>query len=556
MTGGVGMIGGVGYGTYLYKTDEGTSRMMRAYGTFGPVVLHYRLLEARQKYIPEMWPVCDQDWIDLDNRYAQPTIESIGNLQGMYCKYGQTAAGLTNTFSDIWVHELRKLESDVPPRSASVVHQTIREELTKLGGGTQSEDDVFESFDPIPLGSASIGQVHRARLKTDGREVAVKVQYPDVGQLFRDDMRAIRRFCELLAPENVCSLAALEKQNATELDYTIEASNLKEVYQNMKRAGFLPTEVLVPLPIDDLSTKRMLVMELLPGPKLIDGVRAFFKDWAQKNGTTLEALETEARRKIDQEGIPAKYEGPSARQIQRYQTFVHCRNTLLNGGIALHNATIGRMRKRTWEYRTDTVGLNLPRLVDILMRTHGYQLLKDGCFNADPHGGNFLLLPDDRIGMIDYGATKRLTRNERLNVCLIYAALHRNDEDILYELSEVAGYKSRYGRKDVLMRLMRFSYNTWGKDLMKGKNVQQFIDELKTLDPWDEVPDNLVMVSFMSIRLRSLALGMNHPVCCSDWWGPIAEEVLREEGLPYESWNRDVMIQHRPEVNMQKFKFG
>ena len=169
------------------------------------------------------------------------------------------------------------------------------------------------------------------------------------------------------------------------------------------------------------------------------------------------------------------------------------------------------------DYRSDTVSLNLPRLVDTLMHVHGYQLLKHGCFNADPHGGNFLSLPDDRIGMIDYGATKRLTRNERLNACLIFAALHRNDQDKIYELCEVSGYKSKYGRKGVLMRLMRFSYDTWSNDLMEGKNVQQFIDEIKTLDPWEEVPDNLVMVSFLSIRLRSLALGMNHPVCCSDW---------------------------------------
>jgi len=550
-----GIAGVVGYGSYLYNTDEGTSRMMKAYGTFGPVVLHYRLLEARENYMTTVWPVSEQEWIDLDNRYARPTIEAIGNLQGMYCKYGQTAAGLTNTFSDTWIRELRKLESDVPPRPASVVHQTIREELQELGG-TQSMDDVFQSFDPTPLGSASIGQVHRARLKKDGREVAVKVQYPNVGQIFRDDMKTIRRFCELLAPENVCSLSALEKQNATELDYTIEASNLKEVYRNTKNDGFLPAEVLVPLPVDELSTKRMLVMELLPGPKLIDGVQAFFSDWAHKNGTTLDALETEARRKIEEEGIPSKYDGPSARQIQRYQTLLHCRNSVLNVGIALHNATVGRLRNRTLEYRNDTVGLNLPRLVDILMRVHGYQLLKHGCFNADPHGGNFLLLPDDRIGMIDYGATKRLTRNERLNACLIFAALHRNDKDRLYEICEVSGYKSKYGRKDILMRLMRFSYNTWGNDLMEGKNVQQFIDELKRLDPWEEVPDNLVMVSFMSIRLRSLALGMNHPVCCSDWWGPIAEEVLRQEGLPYEMWDRDVMTQYCPEVSMQKYKFG
>jgi len=177
-------------------------------------------------------------------------------------------------------------------------------------------------------------------------------------------------------------------------------------------------------------------------------------------------------------------------------------------------------------------------------------------FNADPHGGNFLLHPDGRIGMIDYGATKKLTRNERLTACLLWAALYRSDEDLLWELSILGGYKSKYGRKDVLMKLMRFAYDTWGKDLMGNKNVQQFIDELKSEDPWEEGADNLVMASFMSIRLRSLALGMNHPVKCSDWWGPIAEEILKEEGLPYESWNKEQLEKYKVEPNIQKFKFG
>ena len=51
--------------------------------------------------------------------------------------------------------------------------------------------------------------------------------------------------------------------------------------------------------------------------------------------------------------------------------------------------------------------------------------------------GNFLLLPDGRIGLIDYGATKRLTYNERITSCLLFAALHRNDENKLYQMSKI-----------------------------------------------------------------------------------------------------------------------
>jgi predicted unusual protein kinase regulating ubiquinone biosynthesis (AarF/ABC1/UbiB family) len=112
---------------------------------------------------------------------------------------------------------------------------------------------------------------------------------------------------------------------------------------------------------------------------------------------------------------------------------------------------------------------------------------------ADPHGGNFMLLPDGRIGLIDFGATKRLTPKERLSVCMLYAALGRGDEQMLFDMCDIGGYKSKYSDKAVLMKLILFGYDSWGQDVMEGKNIQTFIDELKRKDPWEEVPDNLVM---------------------------------------------------------------
>ena len=54
----------------------------------------------------------------------------------------------------------------------------------------------------------------------------------------------------------------------------------------------------------------------------------------------------------------------------------------------------------------------------------------------------------------------------------------------------------------------------------------------------EEMPDNFVMAQFLSIRLRALALAVGHPIVCSDWWGPMAEEALAQEGLSYEQWQR------------------
>lgn len=547
---GAGLAAGTAYGTYLYETDEGSERAIRAYATMVPVVLNYRLMEAKDKLVGTN----DDEWSALDDFYAARTVQTLGELNGVYVKYCQTAAGFHNTFSETWIHEFRKLESDVPPRPIETVYETIRKET-----GGQEVEDIFSSFDPVPLGSASIGQVHLAVLKSTGQTVAVKVQHDDAEHIFQDDMKTIRSFCERFAPEHIVSLSALEKQNQLEIDYHAEAQNLIEIASNMKQHGFLPSEVAVPQPFPELTTKRMLVMEYLEGPKLIDGLKEYFAAWAIQNGTTLESLEAEARQTIETEGIPAKYEGPSAFKIALYRKTFQAYNLLAHSSVALYNGTVGKIRgvKHHLPYpEPQKVPPNIPRIMDTLMRVHGYQMLADGVFNADPHGGNFLLLPDGRIGLIDYGATKRLTDNERLTACLLFVALHQNDEQKLFQLSEIGGYKSKYGRKDVLMKLIQFGYDSWGKDVTDGKNLQKFIDELKEADPWEEVPDNLVMAQFMSIRLRSLALGMNHPVKCSDWWGPIAEEMLRKRGLPYETWDHDQMVKYSPEINIQKHKFA
>jgi len=551
------LVGGAGAGSYLYSTDEGAKRSIQAYTTFAPVIIHYRLTELRDKYFAS---VPEEDWEALDEKYAKPVVQKLGELQGMYSKYGQTAAGLTNTLGDAWVRELRTLENEIPPRPLEVVRKTIEEETQK------SLEETFSSFEEKPLGSASIGQVHKATLK-NGREVAVKVQYPEAQVLFQKDIHAIRAMCEWFAPEQVVTLEALENQNISELDYTNEAQNLLDIGNNMRKHGFMPKECMVPQPFPELTTRRMLVMELLPGPKLIDGMRAFYAEYAKKQGTTLKRMETQMRKKLEKEGIPDKYDGPSAAQIGSYQKMMKVRDGLVNFFlIGTYNALVAPIvrniapKKSVKEgdgklkYLQTSIPPNTPRIVDTLMRVHGYQLLVDGLFNADPHGGNFLLLPDGRIGLIDYGATKRLSERERISACVMFAALQRKDKDKLWQMAKMSGYKSKHMDPEVYYKLVQFGYDTWGKEVTGGLNVQQFMDDLKAKDPYYETPDNYVLASFMSVRLRALTLGMNHPVKCSEYWGEIAEAELHRLGLPYETWDEAQLLKYRPELNIQKFE--
>ena len=128
---------------------------------------------------------------------------------------------------------------------------------------------------------ASIRQVCCARLKGWNRGVAVKVQYPDAGRHFQDDVKAIWRFCEVLAPDNVCSLSALEDQNSKELDYHIEAGNLEGMTKNTTMGGFLPKE-LAPPPLASSPLNKFWSWNWFRFQNWTIGVRSYFSHWVQE----------------------------------------------------------------------------------------------------------------------------------------------------------------------------------------------------------------------------------------------------------------------------------
>eukprot|EP01065_Artemidia_motanka_P052931 TRINITY_DN968_c0_g1_i1.p1 TRINITY_DN968_c0_g1~~TRINITY_DN968_c0_g1_i1.p1 ORF type:complete len:553 (+),score=207.80 TRINITY_DN968_c0_g1_i1:73-1731(+) len=531
---GGGAACGCGYVLYKTQTDDGFARAVKVYSVGIPVVVRYRWCEKKLQWSGASPEEARAAWHELDEKHAASVVQCIRELKGMYVKYGQMSAGLTNTFSSTWIKHLRTLEDAVPAQPASVVMRTIVEET----GHADPMSTLFKSFDAEPLGSASIGQVHRATL-LDGREVAVKVQYPDIRTLFRSDMRTIRDFLRLAAPEQLCIIDELERQMEWEFDYRHEAASLAKVRSSMQAAG-LGREVIVPKPYAEMTTQRALFMEFLPGPKLADAVREYAGVVAEREGKTLEEFETEIRTKWEREGYPERYEGPSAFKLSVYIGALKVRNAAANLAVAVWNTTLGLLFGKLERFDT-LLPPNAPRLMDTLMRVHGRQLFVDGIFNGDPHGGNFILLPDSRIGLIDYGNTKYLTYGERIAACFMYAALWREDLDMLMRMCKVSGYVSKNQDPEVIWRMTRFGYDSFGKDVTGGKNVQQFIDEMYARDPWQEVPDNLFMAEMMSFRLRTVGFQLNHPVSCVKWWGQLADDVLKKEGLPYEDWTEEMM---------------
>ncbi|KAJ1496948.1 hypothetical protein HMI56_005899, partial [Coelomomyces lativittatus] len=147
-------------------------------------------------------------------------------------------------------------------------------------------NEVFDHFDPIPLGAASIGQVHAAKLK-DGSEVVVKVQYPMVEKLFQSDFETCRAFCKLAQPEQLAAFNELEKQFRLEFDFKREAWALESVHKNI--TPHFPN-VLIPKPVLPLCSRLVLVMSQVPGDKLVDAVLRHYEEFSACIGVKMGEL--------------------------------------------------------------------------------------------------------------------------------------------------------------------------------------------------------------------------------------------------------------------------
>lgn len=164
---------------------------------------------------------------ELQARTAQQLFQVLGELKGGAMKFGQALSIFEAALpEDLAVHYralLTKLQDSAPPMPTSSVHGVLR---TNLGTRWRSK---FTSFDDEPVASASIGQVHRAVWK-DGRDVAVKIQYPGAGAALMSDIRQISRVAKMtggwvpgidLGP----ILDELRDRMAEELDYRLEAES-------------------------------------------------------------------------------------------------------------------------------------------------------------------------------------------------------------------------------------------------------------------------------------------------------------------------------------------
>src|SRR5260370_32363644 len=218
----------------------------------------------------QLWTrlISDRNKVELyrrqDLRAAHALRSTALSLEGLLIKACQFIATRADVLPDEWVSTLQGLHDRVPPRPFATIRGQIERELRR------PLESVYAEFDPIPLASASLAQVHRARLH-DGRRCAVKVQYPGIDGIIRADLRNMTTVLRWLArlerdfDYRILMREAL-KYIPMALDFEHEADNADTMRRNF--AG--NPSVIIPEVYREFTTRRVLTMELVEAMKITD----------------------------------------------------------------------------------------------------------------------------------------------------------------------------------------------------------------------------------------------------------------------------------------------
>jgi ubiquinone biosynthesis protein len=281
---------------------------------------------------------------------ARLALEELGPT---FVKLGQLMATRVDLFPPSWIAEFERLLADAPP----VAFTALLPEVERALG--RSPFEVFRDLDPIPLASASIAQVHRARLQ-DGTPVVLKIRRPGIRAKVEADLRLLAQIAQLLESEipearryQPAEIAAqFARSLERELDLAVEARHVERLAKNFEGDPY----IVIPKVYGEWTSEVMNVQEH------VDAVP----------GTDLAAVKAAG---LDPQLIAARGVESTLKMI-----------------------------------------------------------LIDGFFHADPHPGNVLFLPGNRIVMIDCGMVGRLSPIRRNQVVDLLAGLARLDEEAMLDV--------------------------------------------------------------------------------------------------------------------------
>ena len=247
--------------TDLRHLIERGNRASRISWVSALVYLRYKLPATLDRLLSRS----GRDLTDVHQRNADQIFETATRLKGLLIKMCQVIGTRSDVFPPPYVRTLSKAQDRLPPRGFDEMRPVVEEDLGKPIGA------VFAEFEPKPVAAASLAQVHRARL-LDGREVAVKVQYPDIAHIVRTDLASVHRVAWVYQKldrqplELLPLLDELSRHLALELDFEREVQSAERI------RGFFEKDPHVRIPRfhKALCTRRVITMEFLDGVKVTD----------------------------------------------------------------------------------------------------------------------------------------------------------------------------------------------------------------------------------------------------------------------------------------------
>eukprot|EP00555_Chaetoceros_dichaeta_P015258 CAMPEP_0198271814 /NCGR_PEP_ID=MMETSP1447-20131203/50669_1 /TAXON_ID=420782 /ORGANISM="Chaetoceros dichaeta, Strain CCMP1751" /LENGTH=626 /DNA_ID=CAMNT_0043964623 /DNA_START=117 /DNA_END=1997 /DNA_ORIENTATION=+ len=414
-------------------------------------------------------------WNEQHRKGADKIADTITSLKGFYIKTAQIIASRQDLFPKEYTEALSDFTDNVDPIPAELARAVVEKELLHVD---EKFEDVFSSFDPIPLGAASVAQVHKATLtaKYGGpKEVAIKIQRPSIESKLMGDIANLKtlakplRDAEYMPLDYYTVFCELEKQLGDEFDFVAEASAMTRIYDTMTRdrvTGMtIESPLVIPRPVEGLVSKRVLVMDYLEGVPLS------------------RAREEMLKKGIDPDGAEAKL--------------------------------FGR------------------KLLKALTYTFGRCILETGFFHADPHPGNIFVLDDGRVGLIDFGQVKQISGRARQTLAKVMVALadrvsDTNPPDLkrIGDLAIELGVEFKPEAQveappAVAMWLFDGTVNSLPGGYDDGElSPNSPVKELKAF------PQDLVLVGRSTILIKGLSNRLGIPWSLAEEWAPLARNVL------------------------------